>query len=146
MPISETLAGVDNPSTTYTVLDYATITSITTSGALASTATVGTNGVASSPWATFDMYAGMAPTAIQTGVSGTVNYTVQQTLNDPNSTSNPVARSSVVWIDHPDSAIVGATAAKQANYAYPPAYARVLLNSNTNPGYVTATFIQSFMG
>ncbi len=144
--ISETLAGVDNPSTTYTVLDYATVTSISTSGALASTATIGTNGIASSPWVTFDPFSGTAPTAIQATVSGTVNYTIQQTLDDPNSTSNSVARASVTWVSHPDSAVVGATATAQANYAYAPAYSRLLLNSNTNPGFVKATYIQAFQG
>ncbi len=145
IPISETLT-LSNGSTVYSVLDYLTLTSVTSSAAIATTIQVGTNGIASSPWVTFDPFSGTAPTAIQTGVSGTVNYTVQQTLNDPNSTSNPVARSSVVWISHPDSALVGATTAVQGNYAYAPAYARLLLNSNTNPGYATATFIQAYQG
>ncbi len=144
--ISETLAGVDNASTTYTVLDYATITSISTSGAIASTATIGTNGIASSPWVTFDPFSGTAPTAIQATVSGTVNYTIQQTLDDPNSTSNSVARSSMTWVSHPDSAVVAATSTAQANYAYAPAYSRILLNSYTNPGFVKATYIQAFQG
>ncbi len=145
LTISETLAGVDNPSTTYTVLDYKTVTSITTSGAMASTATVGTNGIASSQWASFDGYYGSSISG-QTDVSGTVNYTIQQTLDDPNSTSNPVAPASVTWIAHPDSAVVASTTAKQFNYAYQPAWARILLNSNTNPGYVTATFRQPYQG
>ncbi len=84
--------------------------------------------------------------SIGTYVSGTANYTIQQTMDDPNSTSNSVARASVTWISHPDTGVVGATAAAQANYAYPPAYARILLNSNTNPGYVTATMAQSGNG
>lgn len=145
IPISETLT-LSNGSTVYSVLDYLTLTSITTSAAIATTIQVGTNGIASSPWVTFDPYSATAPTAIQATVSGTVSYTIQQTLDDPNSTSNAVARSSVTWVSHPDSAVVAATTTQQANYAYAPAYARILLNSNTNPGYVKATFIQAFQG
>ena len=143
LPISETKA-LANATTAYTELDFLTVTSITTAAAIATTVTVGTNGVASSQWATFDPYAGTAPIAIQATVSGTVNFTIQQTLDDPNSTSNAVARSSVTWVAHPDSAVASATATAQANYAYPPAYARVLLNSGT--GTVKATFIQAYQG
>jgi len=38
----------------------------------------------------------------------------------------------------------GATATAQGNYAYPPAYARLTLNSGT--GSVVGTFIQSYQG
>ncbi len=141
LPISETLT-LANATTAYTVLDYLIVTSITTSAAVATTITVGTNGVASSQWATFDPYANAAPVSIGTYVSGTANYSIQQTVDDPNSTSNAVARASVTWINHPDSGVVSATAAAQANYAYPPAYARVLLNSETGSGYAKATFTQ----
>ena len=48
-PISEVIAGVNN-STVASVLSYATVTSIVVSAALAGAVTVGTNGVASSPW------------------------------------------------------------------------------------------------
>ncbi len=146
LPISETLAGVNSASTTYTVLDYLTITSIATTGAAASTTQIGTNGIASSQWATFDPFSDPGGTAIGTYVSGTANYTIQQTVDDPNSTSNAVARASMTWINHPDSTVVSATAAMQVNYAYIPAYSRILLNSNTNPGYVKATITQSGSG
>ncbi len=145
LPISETLT-LTNGSTTYTVLDYLTLTSITTSAAIATTIQVGTNGIASSPWVTFDPWSDPGSVSIGTYVSGTANYTVQQTVDDPNSTSNSVARASMTWVSHPDSAVVGATAAAEANYAYPPAYSRLLLNSNTNPAYVKATMTQAGNG
>src|SRR5262249_28256798 len=44
-PISETVTGVNNPSTATSVLSYLTVTSILLSGSTASTMTVGTNGV-----------------------------------------------------------------------------------------------------
>ena len=154
--ISETLQGVDNPSTTYTVLDYKTITSISLSGAAASTFTFGTNGIASSPWVKYDPYSGTAQTGIQVNVSGTVNYTLQQTLDDPGLITNSgvngipqtngITPATVTWFNHPTAAVVNATTAQQVNLAYSWTYARVLLNSSTNPGYVTGTWIQAFQG
>lgn len=150
-PISEVLTGASGGAA-QSVLDYLTVTSVLTSAAAASTVTIGTNGVASSPWVRFDSFAAMAPVAIQCTVSGTANYTVQQTLEDPNFVTNQLptptykwSRSGVTWVNHPDSAFVAATGTAQGNYAYAPVFARVLLNSQTNPGYVVGEFVQSFM-
>jgi hypothetical protein len=137
-PISEVVAGT--ATTAVSLLDYATVTSITISGNAAGAIEVGTNGVAGSRWVRLDEWA-LPQTAIQCNASGTVNYTVQQTLDDPNSPFAPVAPAAVTWIDHADVNLVGASTSVQGNYAYVPAYARVLLNSGT--GSVTATFTQS---
>ena len=88
----------------------------------------------------FDDYA-PSNISIQCTVTGTVNYTVQTTLDDPNSPDNPVAVGSMTWVDSSDSAVVGATATKQSNFLFAPTFARIKLNSGT--GSVTATFIQS---
>lgn len=137
--ISETVAG-PNATTVASVLDYATVTSITISATAADAVVVGTNGVAGSAWVRLDEWASPA-VAIQCVASGTVNYTVQQTLDDPNSPTNPVAPSAVTWVAHPDTNLVGATGTVQGNYAFVPTYARVLLNSGT--GSVTVQFSQS---
>jgi len=137
--ISETLAA-PNVSTVASVLDYATVTAISISSAAAGAITVGTNGVAASSWVRFDEWA-PSSVSIQVNVSGTVNYTVQQTLDDPNSPTNAVSASLMTWVSHPDSNLVGATSAVQGNYAYVPVYARVLLNSGT--GSATATCIHA---
>ena len=79
--------------------------------------------------------------AIQCTASGTVNYTVQQTLDDPNDPTNPVPLASMTWVNHPDTALVGATGTIQSNYGYCPRFVRVVQNSGT--GTVTATFIQA---
>lgn len=136
--ISEVVPGP--AATASTVLDYATVTSITISGNAAGAIEVGTSGVAGSRWVRLDEWA-LPQTAIQCVASGTVNYTVQQTLSDPNDPVSPVARASVAWVNHPDTALVGATGTVQGNYGYAPLYARVLLNSGT--GTVRATFNQS---
>jgi len=136
---SEVVTGA-NSTTATTVLDYATVTSIVASGASAGTVSIGTSGVAGSPWVCLDMW---APSfiSIQTNVTGTVNYTIQQTLNDPNDPDFPVALASVNWINSNDTAVVSATTSQQSNYIFSPKFARVLLNSGT--GSVTAIFAQS---
>lgn len=138
-PISETITG-PNISSAYSVLDYKTVTSITISGNAAAALTVGTNGVASSSWVRFDEWA-PSDISIQCVTSGTVNYTIQQTLDDPNSPTNSVTAASVTWFSSPDSLLVNSTGSVQSNYAFMPTYARILLNSGT--GTVTATFIQN---
>jgi hypothetical protein len=141
---SETLTG-GNTAAVASVLDYKTVTSITSSAAVASTLTVGTNGVAGSPWVDFDEYATQGPVSIQVSVTGTVNYTVQQTLQNPTASgADAVPESSIVWVDHPDSALAAATATAQGNYAYQPALARVVVNSGT--GSISAVFIQADLG
>lgn len=135
--ISETLAGVNN-TTAFTEYDYKTITSIWTSGATAGTIQFGTNGIASSRPIFLDRYA-LAPTSLQVDASGTVNFTVQQSLDDP----NDVGFTNVDWINHPDTALAAATATAQGNYAYVPTVTRVTLNSQTNPGFITFSVLQA---
>jgi hypothetical protein len=135
---SETITG-PNATTAQSVLDYKTVTSVVISAAAAGAITVGTSGVASSRWLRLDNWA-FPQVGIQCNVSGTVNYTVQQTLDDPNDPTNPVSISAINWINHPDINLVGATATVQGNYGYAPLYARVVLNSGT--GSVTMTLVQ----
>jgi len=142
--ISETVAGVNNPSTVYTVYDYKTVTRIAVNKAQAGAVTVGTNGVASSRPISLDNLA-FPQTSIQVTTSGTINYTVQQTLDDPNAANNPVAYTSVTWVNHPDASLVSASATAQGNYAYMPAMVQLIVNSNTNPAYAVMTVIQSDM-
>lgn len=145
-PIGETVQGVANPATAVTALDYKTVTSIYVSGVVASTMTVGTNGVAHSRWVRLDQLAAMAQVAIQCVPSAAgANFTVQQTLDDPNAYGSPVFQnpSAVTWINHPDTALVNASSAVQGNYAYTPVFARVQLNSGS--GSVSGTFAQAYL-
>jgi hypothetical protein len=137
--LSEDLAGVNN-TTTYTALDFFTVTSVTNSTTLTGNVTIGTNGIGGSPWVMLDAWA-LPAVAVQLTVSGTVNYTLQQTLDDPNSATNPVAAASVTWLNSADTNVVAATTTKQTNYAFTPRYARIVINSGA--GTVTGTFIQS---
>lgn len=137
--ISETVQGTSG-STVATTLDFATVTRVATSGSTsASGITVGTNGVAGSRWVRLDNWAD-AQTAIQCDASGTVNYTVQVTMDDPNSPTNPVAVGSVTWLNTNDTDAITAIGSVFTNFDWTPTYARILLNSGT--GTVSGTFAQ----
>jgi hypothetical protein len=141
--ISETVTGTSGSSVA-TTNDFATVTQITTSGSTSvSGASAGTNGVAGSSWVRFDDFA-PSNISIQCTVSGTVNYTLQSTLDDPNSPTNPVALNSVTWVNSSDSNVVAKAATAQSNFLFAPVYARVVINSGT--GSVTTTFVQDSNG
>lgn len=141
--ISETVTGTSG-STVATSLDFATVTRVATSGSTsASGITVGTNGVAGSRWMRMDDFA-PATWTVQVDASGTVNYTVQTTLDDPNDPISPVALGSENWLSSSDSNLVTATATKFGAFTGAPAYVRVLLNSGT--GTATAKILQSSNG
>lgn len=133
--VSETVNGVNNPSTAQSAYDYATVTRIAVNKAQAGAVTVGTNGVASSRPIFLDLFA-PAPTALQIDVTGTVNYTVQQSLDDPNTIAGGYP--ACTWVNHPDAALVNATGSVQGNYAYLPTMIRVLLNSGSGSAKITA--------
>jgi hypothetical protein len=137
--ISETLQGTSG-STVATTLDFATVTRIATSGSTsASGITVGTNTVAGSRWLRLDSWAD-AQTAIQCNATGTVNYTVQVTMDDPNDPVSPVAIGSVTWLNTSDLDAVTAVGDVFTNFDWTPTYARILLNSGS--GSVAGTFAQ----
>lgn len=102
---------------------------------------VSTTGVGQSAPVRFDDY-GDAEVSIQCNVTGgSATYTIQQTLDDPNSPTNPVAPANMAWANHPDAALNGATANMQGNYAYKPTFARI--NQTAGSGSVVATFVQA---
>jgi hypothetical protein len=137
--ISETMTG-PNATIGQSVLDYKTVTRIAISGNAAAALTVGTSGVGGSQWVRFDGWS-TGGAAIQLTVSGTVNYTLQQTLDDPNSAFASITPSSMTWVDSSDVSVVAATTTKQTNYLFPPMFARIQINSGT--GTVTGAFMQS---
>jgi hypothetical protein len=136
--ISEVVS-LTNASTSYTNLDFKTVTAIYISAAAAGAITVGTNSIASSPWVRLDDYA-LPQVAIQCTPTGTVSYTVQQTLQDPSSAVNPVSPYQVTWLNTADNGAVNATAPVQTSYQYAPAFVKVTLNSGT--GSVSAIITQ----
>lgn len=72
--------------------------------------------------------------SLQVVVTGTVSWTIQQTLDNPN------AGGTITWFDHPDTNLVTQTVNRQGNYAYIPTSVRLQLNSGT--GSATLTVVQ----
>jgi hypothetical protein len=70
--------------------------------------------------------------SLQVTVTGTVNYTVQQTLDNVFDTAI-----TPVWFDHPDANLVAQTVNRQGNYAYVPAAVRVVVNSGSGTARLT---------
>lgn len=140
--IGETLAVPSGGAgSVQSVLDYVSISkALPLGGGWTAAATLGTNGVASSPWIFLDNY-GFPQTALQVVAVGTVNYTVEQSLDDPNVVPPlPVMPpQNVTWFPHP--VLQAQTASAQDNYGYVPKMTRITLNSGT--GSVTYTVIQA---
>ncbi len=137
-PVTEVLA-LTNVGTSYTNLDFKTVKAISINTAAAGAITVGTNNVASTMWVRLDEFA-LSQTAIQLTVNGTVTYSVQQTLQDPNSPTNPVLPYQATFLNSSDAVVVGASASAQTNYTYSPTYAKVTLTAGT--GSVSGVFTQ----
>lgn len=78
--------------------------------------------------------------SVQAVVTGTVNYTIQYSNDDPNSATNPVAVASMTWSTSSLANAATATFGPTPFDAFP-LFARVLMNSGT--GTVVTTFVQS---
>lgn len=136
--VSEVLNGANG--TAVSALDYLVVTKVTTSAGTASTLTVGTNGVAHSGWARLDEWA-YPNVSGECVVSGTVNYTVQTSYDDPNGYAGPVVTPYAMTWDSAAAGIAGATATTNFSLSQSPLWFRTLLNSGT--GSVTTSLIQN---
>lgn len=150
MPASEVLTGA-NATTTYTVYDYKTVTSVVASGASAGNVSIGTNAVASSRPVFLDLYADSS-TYIQTdtGGSAAITYTIQLSGDNPNNAQIGIGTEDYVdarWVNSGTAALVNATSAQNANQAGVPTMIRCLISnagSNTSAS-VHVNFNQSGM-
>lgn len=84
-PITSTVTGVVSGTPVYTALDFLTVSNIAVSSGTAGAITVGTNGVASTPWI-LDNF--LAPefqlSVLGYIVSGSVTFTIEHCYTDPN--------------------------------------------------------------
>lgn len=99
---------------------------------------VSTSGVSISSPVILDLH-GRPEISLQVDVTGTVTYSVQQTLDNLFDTSI-----TPTWFDHPDANLVAASADRQGNYAYVPAAVR--LNQTAGAGSAVLTVIQAGLG
>lgn len=124
-------------------LSFATITRIAASGATAGNITVGTNTIAESRPIFCDEF-GYGPTVIQVNASGTVNYTVKSSQDNPNGDLGwgvPLGLQNCVWINHPD--LVNQTISAQSSFTADPKLVQLQLNSGTGSLKLTLSQLAS---
>jgi hypothetical protein len=90
-------------------------------------------GTGSSPVIATDTYISPFNVGFGVVVTGTVNYTVQHTFDNPQTVASPT------WFSHPT--VAAATTSQDGNYAFPVAAIKVLVNSGA--GTATMTLIQA---
>jgi hypothetical protein len=78
-------------------------------------------------------YYGQFGVALQTVVTGSATYTVQQTLDNPLE-----AGVTPTWFDHPDTDLVAQTVNRQGNYAYNPVAVRIQQTAGSGSVQLTA--------
>ena len=125
--ISEALAGPNN-NTVETTNYFYSIQSIAASGAVGTNTKAGPVDEAVSqiiPIARTNSDRNERQVGLTFIVTGTINYTVQQTNDNVQSLTDRTFN----WLDSDDSAVVGATASKNSNYIAIPEAMRVKINS-----------------
>lgn len=70
--------------------------------------------------------------SLQVDVTGTANWTIQQTLDDVFDTAI-----TPTWFDHPDTNLVAQTVDRQGHYNEVPRAARLVLNSGSGSAKIT---------
>lgn len=83
----------------------------------------------------FDLFRNPFNIGIGCVATGTVNYTIQHSFDDP---QKPASQT---WFPNDDTILVSATANQNGNYYFPVTSSRVTVNSGT--GTVTVTYIQA---
>lgn len=145
-PASETLAG-PNANTVTSVNYYLSISSIVPSANATNpvfTVSVGMGNAGQSCWIQLDVYRKYFQSSIQVAVTGTVDYSVVQTLDllrtYNNFTGQYVVNTSPTSFPL-DAALTGAST-KQLYYLQSPANAVQITLDNTSTGSITFTLIQ----
>lgn len=137
--VSDTFAGAAT-DTAISNIAFNTVTRVTHTGSVAGTVTVGTTAEGASRWITWD-YLGDSPfnLAFFVQVSGTVSYTVQYTLDDPNNLSPGLAYPVPI-----DTTVANKTDNQNSAITTPIIATRVVINSGS--GMIRARFIQAGIG
>jgi hypothetical protein len=132
--MSETITG-PNTTTVSTTRYFKTVTDVSVvGGGTVGTVRVGFGSSGVAPPLVLDIH-GRPDVSLQVVVSGTVTWTIQQTLDNLWDIANPT------WFNHPDTNMVAQTINRQGNYAYVPSAVRLQITSGT--GTATLTVIQS---
>lgn len=147
--LTETMQGVNNPSTIITTQDFKTVTAVTHSGSVAGTVTVGTSNATtsmSSEWMVLDTACNPMQEGIAVFVTGTANYTVEYTYDDPN---NPYSGTFPTAFNITSGSLTSKTgnADSQGNkFDWPIFAVRLTINSYTAGATIKMIVIQAGIG
>jgi hypothetical protein len=137
--VTFTMAGSNAGVTVSTVGVYRVI-SVTPDAATAGAVKVGVNGTGRSYPVIMDYFANPTTVSIYIVVTGTIDWTVQDSPNDPqNNTGGP---DTWTWFDSDDAALVTTATNAKGNYAFPPHAIALLVNSSSG-GTATVTITQA---
>jgi hypothetical protein len=131
---TEVIAGPNNNTVTTTAY-WKEIYSVTSSGALATAITLGIGSVGQSNPFLSDYYLTLDAISTQVDVTGTINYSAQVTLDNPQTNASPL------WFSHTTAALVGATTDQIGFLSMPIVAQRILVNSSSG-GSLVATIMQ----
>ena len=130
--IQETVAGT-TAGAVATIQDFLTVSRVSISTAATGAIQVGTNGVGATDWQSIDTMREPVNVAFQVTVgAGTVNYSVQMTVQDvnmlPSGTTYPTAF---------DSVVASQTTDQIGSITDPASFFRLVINSGTDPATIT---------
>lgn len=137
--LTETIAGPNN-NTVSTTANFYSVNSVTTSGTVSTNTSLGIFSTGVSQWFCTDYL--VSPMLMGLGVtvvSGTINWTLQQTTYNPQ-TAEPIAAS---ILPYPDATLVSQTVTRQGNYDSPFGGCQVVVNSSSAGGNLVVNFYQA---
>lgn len=135
--VTETRAG-PNATTVSTTAEFYEITSVTADAAVSSAATLGIGATGTSQWFVVDYQLTPINIGVQCAVTGTINYTVQQTRSDISSGNPPSAQ----IFSATTAGLVGATTSQQGSIYETITASRVLINSSSG-GALHVRYLQA---
>lgn len=126
--VTEVIAG-PNATTVTTVNLYNRVLSIVASAAVASAITVGNDSIGNSATIPLDVRVAKFIASCAANVTGTINYTLQHTFDNP---LDPTYANSLTWANCPDAVMVAASTNQSTSYTSPVAAVRFVVNSSSD--------------
>jgi len=140
LPLTETIAAPAGSATVTTVGYYKTLTSVTISATIgADTFSIGWAAQFISPTIGVDRNGGIV--GLNVIVSGTINYTVQQTFDN----IQTLVRTSINWMNNDDTTLVSATANANGNYIAGIIATRLVVNSYSPAATIEYNITQRYV-
>lgn len=138
---TDSFVGASSATYAYSNHDFLTVSNIAVSGATFGAVTAGTNGRGSTQWFMPSQLVTPFNASVAVVVSGTINYTIQYTYDDPNQILSPNSLSPPTQWSL--SSMTSLTANADSAFSSPIMAIRMLVNSVTSPGYAVFYFLQA---